>query len=105
MDGDLRTGLPKQMINIHDPLRLLITVEHFPQEVLRIIKMNPATYEWFKNEWIFLVVIHPDNRSLFVFKNEEFEPYLPLAAEIKKAENIQKTVEGSSENLPVYLIN
>ncbi|NUM50593.1 MAG: DUF2309 domain-containing protein [Flavobacteriales bacterium] len=105
MDGDLRTGLPKQMINIHDPLRLLITVEHFPQEVLRIIKINQATYEWFKNEWIFLVVIQPDNKSLFVFKNEEFEPYLPLADEIKKVENTQKMFEGNAENLPICLIN
>lgn len=105
MDGDLRTGLPKQMINIHDPLRLLVVVEHFPDEVLRIIKINQATYEWFKNEWILLVVMQTDNKSLFVFKNEVFEPYIPLADEIKKVDNIQKIVEESAENLPVYLIS
>jgi hypothetical protein len=102
MDGDLRTGLPKQMINIHDPLRLLVTVEHFPNEVLRIIQLNPATYEWFINEWIHLVVIHPENKELFVFKNGAFEKYQPITSVIKKAENLDKIFECEDENLPVY---
>lgn len=105
MDGDLRTGLPKQMINIHDPLRLLVTVEHFPNEVLRIIQLNPATYEWFINEWIHLVVIHPENKELFVFKNGVFEKYQPLTSVIKKAENLDKIFECEDENLPVYHFN
>ncbi len=105
MDGDLRTGLPKQMINIHDPLRLLVTVEHFPNEVLKIIQINPSTYEWFINEWIHLVVIHPDNKELFVFKNGAFEEYQPLTTTIKKADNLDKIFECEDENLPVYHFN
>ncbi len=34
-DGDLRPGLPVQMIEVHDPVRLLIVVEHFPAIVLK----------------------------------------------------------------------
>ena len=30
-DGDLRPGLPVQMIEVHDPVRLLVIVEHFPE--------------------------------------------------------------------------
>jgi len=33
-DGDLRPGLPSQMIEVHDPIRLLVIVEHFPEIVL-----------------------------------------------------------------------
>jgi uncharacterized protein YbcC (UPF0753/DUF2309 family) len=104
MDGDLRTGLPKQMINIHDPLRLLVIIEHYPEEVFRILKINPNTYEWFVNAWIHLVVIHPKNKLLFVFKNETFEPYIPLTKEIKIAEKMEQLFEQHSENLPIYTI-
>jgi uncharacterized protein YbcC (UPF0753/DUF2309 family) len=34
VDGDLRTGLPSQMIEIHDPYRLLVIVEHKPMSGL-----------------------------------------------------------------------
>ena len=33
IDGDLRPGLPSQMIEVHDPVRLLIIVEHSPEVV------------------------------------------------------------------------
>jgi uncharacterized protein YbcC (UPF0753/DUF2309 family) len=38
IDGDLRPGLPSQMIEVHDPLRLLIVVEHFPEVILNTLK-------------------------------------------------------------------
>jgi uncharacterized protein YbcC (UPF0753/DUF2309 family) len=105
MDGDLRTGLPKQMINIHDPLRLLVTVEHFPEVVLKTILVNPSTYEWFKNEWIHLVVIHPENKTLFAFKDGKFTPYTLLTKEIKVIEDLEKLFENEEGNLPVYQLN
>jgi hypothetical protein len=37
-DGDLRPGLPSQMIEVHDPVRLLVIVEHDPQVVLRTVR-------------------------------------------------------------------
>ncbi|HTE09316.1 MAG TPA: DUF2309 domain-containing protein, partial [Chitinophagaceae bacterium] len=51
-DGDLRPGLPLQMIEVHDPVRLLIIVEHFPDTVLKTIQSVPEMYEWFINEWV-----------------------------------------------------
>lgn len=105
MDGDLRTGLPNQMINIHDPLRILITVEHFPEIVLKTIKTHEATYEWFANEWVRLVAIHPETKEAFLFKSEEFIPYQPLANEIGKIQNLDEILVSTSKNLPVYLLN
>ena len=29
-DGDIRTGLPLQMVENHDPVRLLMMIEHYP---------------------------------------------------------------------------
>ncbi len=71
-DGDLRPGLPSQMIEVHDPVRLMIIVEHFPEVVLKVIQSAPEMYEWFINEWVNLTVIHPDTREFHVFKNGSF---------------------------------
>ena len=32
IDGDLRPGLPSQMIEVHDPVRLLVIAEHFQRK-------------------------------------------------------------------------
>jgi uncharacterized protein YbcC (UPF0753/DUF2309 family) len=48
-----------------------------------VIKSNDATYEWFKNEWVNLSVVHPETKEIFVFKNEEFVLYKPLTQNLK----------------------
>ena len=82
IDGDLRPGLPSQMIEVHDPIRMLTIVEHFPEKVKYAIKKSPATYEWFINEWVKLVVVHPETLELYHFQGGEFEIYNPIQKEI-----------------------
>ncbi len=102
IDGDLRTGLPRQMINIHDPIRLLVVVEHFPDKVIKVLKMNANTLQWFENEWIRLVVMHPESKAFFEFKKGEMIPYYPLTEEISRMEN--KEIFFENEELPVLQI-
>ncbi|ERM83337.1 hypothetical protein P872_15960 [Rhodonellum psychrophilum GCM71 = DSM 17998] len=104
MDGDLRTGLPLQMVNIHDPLRILITVEHYPEVILNAIQSHAATYEWFINEWVRMVCIHPDSKNAFYFKGGQFFLYQPVTKQIEKVTNLDVILETTSENLPVYLL-
>ncbi|MDO8437275.1 MAG: DUF2309 domain-containing protein [Nitrosomonadaceae bacterium] len=116
-DGDLRPGLPSQMIEVHDPVRLLVIVEHFPEVVLGSINQQPATYEFFINEWVRIVAVHPETREFFLFKDGNFLPYKPLPQSIGSVSDITallesaKTtvttdiVEATQENLPVYWIN
>lgn len=105
MDGDLRTGLPLQMVNIHDPLRILITVEHDPEILLKTIQTHDATYEWFVNDWVKLVCIHPDSKQAFVFKEGEFVEYHPVTSQIASIDDLDAVLESTAENLPVYLIS
>jgi uncharacterized protein len=104
IEGDLRTGLPFQMIDMHDPLRLLMIIEHYPQVILKTISKEPAIYEWFKNEWINLSVIHPDTFEILVFRNEEFIPYKPLTSSLETADDINLLLESGEQSFPVYLI-
>ncbi len=105
IDGDLRPGLPGQMIEVHEPVRLLIIVEHFPEIVLKTIKSVDAMYEWFINEWVNLVAINPETKELSVFKDGAFTSYTPLSKSVSHVANLTPILEKEEDNLPVYLIN
>lgn len=116
-DGDLRPGLPSQMIEVHDPIRLLVIVEQFPEIVLGAINQEPETYEFYINEWVRLVAVNPETRDIFLFKDGSFSIYRPLTRalgaisdvitliESVKAAKSTHIVEATKENLPVYLIH
>ncbi len=104
IEGDLRTGLPNQMVEIHEPLRLMAIVEHYPEVILQAIKKNPSTYEWFANEWVRLAAIHPETGEFYLMRNGEFESYTPLTNSVETVENIMTLVESSHDALSVQLI-
>ena len=113
-DGDLRPGLPLQMIEVHDPVRLLVIVEHYPEAVMKAITITPEIYEWYKNEWVHIVALHPETSKFHYFKNGEFTEYTPLTKEIGTVKDMKYFVEtakemetnlivdATKENLPVY---
>jgi uncharacterized protein YbcC (UPF0753/DUF2309 family) len=103
IEGDLRPGLPLQMIEVHDPLRLMIIVEHDPNVVLTTIQINPATYEWFLNEWVRLVVVDPISKGLFLFQRGEFVAYNTVHTNLSRAHDLMSVIERTSENIPVTL--
>jgi uncharacterized protein YbcC (UPF0753/DUF2309 family) len=116
-DGDLRPGLPWQMIEVHDPVRLLIIVEHFPDVVLKTIQSDAAMYEWFVNEWVHLAAINPETNQLYYFRNGAFEVYKTLGKEIHFFKDVHTLLEdaiemetnhithATQENMPVLLYN
>ncbi len=116
-DGDLRPGLPWQMIEVHDPVRLMIIVEHFPEVVLKVIQSVPEMYEWFINEWVHLTVINPETDELFYFKEGQFTQYKPMTNQIHFFKDVHALLEdakemetnhiihATQENLPIYFYN
>ncbi|HWC14502.1 MAG TPA: putative inorganic carbon transporter subunit DabA [Actinomycetota bacterium] len=65
--SDLRTGLPKQMIEIHEPMRLLLIVEASVAVLGQIYGNQPAIAELLDNEWIHLVSIDPGDGHFELF--------------------------------------
>jgi uncharacterized protein YbcC (UPF0753/DUF2309 family) len=105
IDGDLRPGLPSQMIEVHDPVRLMIIVEHFPDVVLNTIQRAPEVYEWFINEWVHLVAVHPETRECFVFTNGTFTTYHTFQNQVVAISNLLQVLETHHSNLPVYIMS
>jgi len=58
-DSDLRTGLPLQMVEIHEPMRLLVVVEQTPAVLTAILHRQPALQELIGNAWVVLAACDP----------------------------------------------
>ena len=89
MDGaasDLRTGLPWQMVEIHEPMRLLFVIETTPAALLSIMEHNPAVKTTIANCWVQVALLDPETGSISVYRDGAFEPHLadagplPIAA-------------------------
>ena len=116
-DGDLRPGLPWQMIEVHDPVRLLVIVEHKPEVVLKAIQSSDEVFEWYKNEWVHIAAFHPTEKCFYYFKNGVFEKYMPLTNALNTIDDMRAFIESAKEmetnhivhatkeNLEVHLLN
>jgi uncharacterized protein len=104
IDGDLRPGLPSQMIEVHDPVRLMIIVEHFPEIVLKTIQSNDSMYEWFINEWVHLVAINPITRKPYYFKDHAFTLHQSLTESIGEITNLNDVIEHNEDNIHVQTL-
>ncbi len=75
--SDLRTGLPLQMVEIHEPMRLLLIVEATPAALLRVASRQPEVAELVVNAWVQLVSLDPATGAMQEFVDGRFVPYVP----------------------------
>jgi uncharacterized protein YbcC (UPF0753/DUF2309 family) len=102
MDGaasDLRTGLPWQMVEIHEPVRLLNVIETTPAAMLRIMDRNPGIGRLCRHGWVHVAVLHPDTRTLSIFRDGRFVDYQPQAASLPTAASSVDWYRGWRDHL------
>jgi uncharacterized protein YbcC (UPF0753/DUF2309 family) len=93
MDGaasDLRPGLPWQMVEIHEPVRILFVIEAQPQAILRVLDRNPAMHRLVSNGWVQMASLDPHSSKMFLFRKGRFEEYWP---EVSDLPTISSSVE------------
>ena len=78
--SDLRTGLPWQMVELHEPMRLLLVVEATPASLLAVASRQPEVLELVVNEWVQLVSVDPESGAMSVLRDGAFVPYTPSAS-------------------------
>ena len=84
--SDLRTGLPLQMVELHEPMRLLIVVDATEASLLAVASRQPEIAELVGNGWVQLVAMHPDSGALSVFERGGFVPYAPRTTRLPQVE-------------------
>jgi uncharacterized protein YbcC (UPF0753/DUF2309 family) len=107
MDGpasDLRTGLPWQMVEIHEPVRELFIIEAAPEALLLIMERNEAIARLCKGDWIRLAVLKPDAPELLMYHEGSFQPYFPEATELPSATSSIEWYRGWRDHLGYALI-
>ena len=70
MDGansDLRTGLPRQMIEIHEAMRLLVVIEQKTEVITTLYQRQPALQELVGNAWVIIAAKDPDSPAIHLF--------------------------------------
>jgi hypothetical protein len=75
MDGaqsDLRTGLPWQMVEIHEPARLAIVVEATREQLSRVVEANPEIERLVRNRWVWLASLDPKSGRVWELRSTGF---------------------------------
>jgi uncharacterized protein YbcC (UPF0753/DUF2309 family) len=75
--SDLRPGLSQQMVEIHEPLRLLLIVETTPDAMHQIMNRNAEIKRLCGNGWVQLATLDPESSKIHVLRNGQFEVYKP----------------------------
>jgi uncharacterized protein YbcC (UPF0753/DUF2309 family) len=78
MDGhasDLRTGLPWQMVEIHEPVRMLFVIETTPQRLMNAVNANASLKQMAENRWIRVATIDPESGRVHVRRDNGFEEF------------------------------
>ncbi|MCA9519348.1 MAG: DUF2309 family protein [Myxococcales bacterium] len=80
MDGhrsDLRTGLPWQMVDQHEAMRLVVVIEQPADRLASLLASDPPWKQLVVNQWIQLVALDIEARRTFVFEGGVFRELEP----------------------------
>jgi uncharacterized protein YbcC (UPF0753/DUF2309 family) len=102
--SDLRTGLPWQMVEVHEPVRLLCVVQATPEALLRVATEHPAVGRLVTHGWIQLASIEPATGDLQFFEDGGFKPWVPERATIPVVRSSMEWYRGTRGLLPAASI-
>ncbi|MBO3704133.1 MAG: DUF2309 domain-containing protein [Candidatus Accumulibacter sp.] len=108
--SDLRTGLPLQMIEIHEPMRLLVVVEQSTELLTAIYQRQAPLQELIGNGWVVLAAKHPQTGAIHLFDPASgwlawhADPADEAAPRIAEVERSLDCFAGRREALPPALL-
>ncbi len=103
--GDLRTGLPQQMIEIHEPMRLQLVVEAKTEILTAIYNRQDSIQQLVGNGWILLSAKDPDSETIHTFDPESgWELWQNPEIQIPTVKDSMSWYAGKYDHLPTVLI-
>jgi uncharacterized protein len=107
MDGhasDLRTGLPWQMVEIHEPVRILFVIETTPDRLSKVIDASPSLCQLVRNRWIRVATIDPASGRVHVRREEGYEEFNERLERLPVALSSSEWFAGKTRHLPMAWI-
>ena len=109
MDGlksDLRTGLPWQTVEIHEPMRLFTVIEAPLARIRAALAQLPAVANMLEKRWIVLAFADPETGESGWLTKDNVEVFKNKGIELPTFSNSRSYYEGASEHLvPVLIAN
>ncbi|QDT38369.1 DUF2309 domain-containing protein [Stratiformator vulcanicus] len=102
--SDLRTGLYQQMVEIHEPIRILFLIETTPEAMLSIMERNEGIARLCQGGWSHLAVIDAETSQVQVFRNGKFEPFDKSDGELRQVSSSLECYEGERDHRPFFSI-
>jgi uncharacterized protein YbcC (UPF0753/DUF2309 family) len=103
VEGDLRTGLPSQMIEVHEPSRLLMLVEQTTAIADLAINNLGDLKEWLDNEWIRFVTCDPQTGEQFLYRHDGWQAVEPAVdGSVPLGTRSEKIIVGQTRTIPVH---
>ncbi len=103
MDGhasDLRTGLPWQMVEIHEPVRLLMVVEALPATLEGLLDPESPVGRLVVNRWVQLVAWDPDSERLWEYGGNGFTEYAEESLVLPEVDSSAEFYRNERGHLP-----
>jgi uncharacterized protein YbcC (UPF0753/DUF2309 family) len=107
MDGhasDLRTGLPWQMVEIHEPVRILFVIETTPERLARVVNASPSLKQLVENRWIRVATVDPASGRVHIRRNSGFEGFEEPVERLPVALSSAEWYGGQLQHLPMAWI-
>lgn len=101
MDGamsDLRSGLPWQGVEIHEPVRCLFVIESTPEAMEKILKRNATVGTIVRNGWVQLALLDPETAKISLYDNGTYRPYAATIDELPQARSSLECYRGWREH-------
>jgi uncharacterized protein YbcC (UPF0753/DUF2309 family) len=80
-------------------------IEHYPEVVMQLIQNDTELWNWYKNEWVKLAIIHPETKAISYLSQGELKSYEPPTNKMETLSDLETVFENHSTNLPVYQLN
>jgi len=108
MDGsasDLRPGLPWQMVEIHDPVRILFVIETTREAMQRIMDDNAAIAQLVCNRWIQLATLDTETGEIHLYQAGEFKLFDEAIVTIPTTSSSTEWYRGKTGHVPFASIS
>ncbi len=103
--GDLRTGLPLQTVELHEPVRVLFVIETTPQRLMAVVRANPELVEFVGNRWIRVATMDPADGRIQIYRGGDvFEPLTGDEEPLPVTPDSRTWYQGKAGHLPLARI-
>jgi hypothetical protein len=93
------------MIEIHEPMRLLVIIEASNERLTAIVGRQPPLQELILNEWILVTAVDPESGVISLFEPDQ--GFIPWQGEVTPLATVDKSADwflGHREPLPLAQI-